>query len=319
MSCLSEFNLSSSDGKSRLHIMQWLPDDRNVKAVLQLAHGVTEHIGRYDTFARFMANNGFAVIGNSHLGHGRSAATEEDLGFFTEKGGWDFAVRDLHLVFESARAKFPGLPYFLLGHSMGSFLTRTFLTRYQNILSGCIISGTGQPAAALIHVGLLLSSVQKLLYGARKQSAALNLLCFGAYNRRVNPLRTPCDWLTRDVDLVDRFIADNTCGFVPTVGLFSDLLGGIQFVGRKKNIAHMQKDLPILFVSGDQDPVGDFGFGVRKVQRLFTAAGLDDVTVKMYQGARHEVLNETIRQDVFNDILDWLLAKLSKDKKKAAP
>lgn len=310
MSCLSEYYLNSTDKKNRLHIMEWLPDDKNVKAVLQIAHGITEHIGRYDTFARFMANNGFAVIGNSHLGHGQSASEEKDLGYFTDTGGWDTAVRDIYLLYERERGKYPEIPYFLLGHSMGSFLTRTFLIKYQNILSGCIISGTGQQTGCLINTGLIMAGIEKKLFGPRKQSARLNLLCFGAYNRRVVRRRTPCDWLTRDGEIVDRFIADDTCGFVPTIGLFSDLLGGIKFVGKRKNISKMQKDLPILFISGDQDPVGDYGKGVTKVLNLFSNAGVTDVTLKMYKGARHEVLNEIIRQEVFNDILEWINSRM---------
>lgn len=310
MSSLSEFFIDSTDQNSRLHVMEWLPDDRNVKAVLQIAHGITEHIGRYDTFARFMANNGFAVIGNSHLGHGQSAPEEKDLGFFTESGGWDMAVHNIYLVYEKEHAKYPGLPYFLLGHSMGSFLTRTFITKYQNILSGCIISGTGQQTGCLINTGLIMAGIEKKLFGARKQSARLNLLCFGAYNRRVFRHRTPCDWLTRDDEIIDRFIADDTCGFVPTIGMFSDMLSGIKYVGKRNNIDKMQKDLPILFISGDQDPVGDYGNGVKKVFNLFLDSGIRDVTLKLYVGARHEVLNETNRQEVFNDILDWINNRL---------
>lgn len=149
MSLLKEYSLDSTDKKSKLHVMEWLPDDMNVKAVLQIAHGIAEHIGRYDTFARFMANNGFAVVGNSHLGHGQSAPDEKDRGFFSDNDGWETAVGDMRLVYDDAHAKYPSLPYFLLGHSMGSFLTRTFLIKYQNILTGCIISGTGQQAPIL--------------------------------------------------------------------------------------------------------------------------------------------------------------------------
>jgi alpha-beta hydrolase superfamily lysophospholipase len=306
MSCLDEFFLPSSDRHSSLHVMRWLPDDRNVKAVLQLAHGIAEHIGRYDAFARFMANNGFAVAGNSHLGHGQSAAEEGDLGFFTEKNGWVSTVDDLHLVYRKMHAAYPGKPYFLLGHSMGSFLTRTFLTRYPELLDGCIISGTGQQAAPLLSAGLVLAALERKLCGARRQSARLNLLCFGAYNRRIPNHRTPNDWLTRDRELVDRFTADNACGWVPTVGIFADLLGGIRYAGNRKNIAKMRKDLPVLFISGTEDPVGDYGVGVKKVVRLFQEAGMVDVALKLYDGARHECLNEINREEVYNDVLGWL-------------
>ncbi|SHI10815.1 Lysophospholipase, alpha-beta hydrolase superfamily [Sporobacter termitidis DSM 10068] len=316
MSTLTEFTLDSTDQKSKLHVCRWLPDGGDVKAVLQIAHGIAEHIGRYDEFGRFMADNGFAVVGNSHLGHGRSAGRDEDRGFFADKSGWDAAVDDMHKLFEKTRAEYPGLPYFLLGHSMGSFLTRTMLIKYRDGLSGCIISGTGQQTDALLNLGLALAGIEKRLYGGRKQSPRLNLLCFGAYNRRIKPLRTPCDWLSRDQDIVDKFIADEACGFVPTVGIFSDMLGGIKFVGKKSNVDKMRKDLPVLLISGDQDPVGDYGAGVEKVYRLFKEAGVRDVAMALYKGARHEVLNETNRPEVYADILRWIGDRMQGSSKK---
>jgi alpha-beta hydrolase superfamily lysophospholipase len=248
-------------------------------------------------------------VGNSHLGHGQSA-TEVDRGFFADKDGWETAVRDMRLVYDHTRAKYPSLPYFLLGHSMGSFLTRTFLIRYQNLLTGCIISGTGQQSPVLVAGGLAVARVEKLLFGPRRPSARLNILSFGAYNRRIPNHRTPSDWLTRDCEIVDKFIADDACGWVPTVGIFSDLLGGIKLIGKKKHIAKMQKDLPILFISGTEDPVGDYGAGPKKVYDLFKEAGMTDVTLKMYDGARHEVLNETNKEEVWQDVLAWISSKM---------
>lgn len=310
MSLLTESHIGSSDQKSRLHVCQWLPDDGRIKAVLQLSHGIAEHIGRYDTFARFMASSGFAVIGHSHLGHGQSAPDEHDKGFFADSGGWDTAVRDMRLVYDTARARNPELPYFLLGHSMGSFLTRTFLIKYQNLLTGCVISGTGQQAPMVLSGGLAVAGCEKLLHGSRCRSARLNMLSFGAYNRRIPNHRTPCDWLSRDTEIVDKYMADDNCGWVPTIGMFSDMLGGIKFIGKKKNINKMQKDLPILIISGEEDPVGDYGTGPKKVFNMFKEAGLQDLTLKLYKGARHEVLNETNKQEVFTDVLNWINSKI---------
>ncbi len=310
MSMLTEWYMDSTDKKSRLHVCEWLPDDKNIKAVLQLSHGIMEHIERYDTFARFMANNGFAVIGNSLTGHGKSAADETDIGFIAEKGGWDIAINDMLCLLEKTRIKYPKLPYFLLGHSMGSFLARTLLIRHHNCLTGCILSGTGQQASILLNVGLTAAAAERLLFGARRKSARLNYLCFGAYNRRIPNHRTSSDWLTRDHDVVEKYMADAVCGFVPSIGLFADMLGGIKFVGKMKNIAKMQKGLPILFISGTEDPVGDYGAGPKKVFSLFKDAGMADVTLKMYEGARHEVLNETNKEEVFQDVLAWISSKL---------
>jgi alpha-beta hydrolase superfamily lysophospholipase len=310
MSCLTELSLNSTDQKSKLHVMEWLPDDMNVKAVLQIAHGIAEHIGRYDTFARFMANNGFAVVGHSHLGHGQSAAEEKDKGIFANKDGWETAVRDMRLVYDRTRGTYPELPYFLLGHSMGSFLARTFLIRYQNLLTGCIISATGQQGLVLLNTGLAIAGLEKLLHGPRYRSVIASKLSFDTYNKRILNPRTPCDWLTRDSEVVDKYVADEDCGWVPTIGLFADMLGGLKIITKRKNAAKIQKDLPILMIAGDQCPVGDYGAGPKKVYALFKDAGLSDVTLKLYEGARHEVLNETNKEEVWQDVLDWIESKM---------
>jgi alpha-beta hydrolase superfamily lysophospholipase len=229
MSYLTEFNLDSTDQKSRLHVMEWLPDDRNVRAVLQLAHGIMEHIGRYDTFAQFMAGNGFAVVGHSHLGHGKSAVEEKAKGIIADKDGWETAVRDMRLVCDRTRDKYPGLPYSPGPFDWGATWRGTFLIRYQNLLTGCIISGTSQQSNLLINSGLAVAGLERLLHGLRYRSELLNKLAFGAYNKRIPNHRTPNDWLTRDCAIVDKYVADDDCGWIPTVGMFSDMFGGIKF------------------------------------------------------------------------------------------
>jgi alpha-beta hydrolase superfamily lysophospholipase len=310
MAALTEFTLDSTDGKSRLHVLKWTPEAGSAKAVLQIAHGIVEHIGRYDDFARFMADNGFLVVGNSHLGHGRSAANEQDKGFFTEKRGWNTAVNDMYKLYETTRAEHPDLPYFLLGHSMGSFLTRTLLIDCREALTGCIISGTGQQSRALLELGLAVSSLTKLFFGPRTKSKRLQKLGFGANNKRITERRTPYDWLSRDPVNVDKYIDDDDSGYVPTAGLFYDMLWGIRYIGNRKNIAKMRKELPILMVSGTEDPVGEYCKGVNKVYGLFRDAGINDVTLKFYDGARHEILNETNRQEVYADVLAWTNSKI---------
>lgn len=290
--------------------MRWLPDDQKIKGVLQIAHGITEHIGRYDAFARFMANSGFAVAGNSHLGHGQSASGERGMGFFARRGGWETAAEDLYLLHQTMRRQYPDTPYFLLGHSMGSFLSRTLLIRHPECLNGCILSGTGQQAPLLLLTGCAITRMACVFCGARQPSPRLNLLCKSVYNRRVLNRRSPGDWLTRNQESVDRFTADTACGFVPTAAMLRDLLGGIRYVGKMKNARKMRKDLPVLIISGIQDPVGDYGAGVRKVYRLFKKAGLRDVTMTLYDGARHEVLNETNREEVYNDVLQWMMGRI---------
>jgi alpha-beta hydrolase superfamily lysophospholipase len=187
MARVTEFYTDSCCGRNKLHTLEWLPDSGAVKGVLQLAHGIVEHIGRYDEFARFMADRGFAAVGSSHLGHGLSAPNEQERGFFAERGGWDSAVSDMHALYQTERLKYPGCPYFLLGHSMGSFMARAFLIRYKTELSGCVLSGTGQQAGLLLNAGLLAAAIEKRLHGVRWKSGMLNRLSFGSYNARIKP------------------------------------------------------------------------------------------------------------------------------------
>lgn len=306
MASRTELELYSADKKSRLHGIQWLPEGAAPKAVLQLVHGIAEHIGRYEEFALFLAANGYVVVGNSHLGHGRSAATPEAQGFFAEKDGWNFAVQDIHQLYQTTRARFPGLPYFMLGHSMGSFLVRTLLIQYKPALSGCVLTGTGQQPRLLLELGLMLANTEKHLCGPRKKSPMLQSLVFGAYNRRIPGFRTPYDWISRDPAIVDAYIADEDSGYVPTASLFADMMGGIRFIGNPRHIDRMQKNLPFLLLSGAADPVGDYGKGPQKVTALFSNAGLTQVALKLYPEARHEILNETNRQEVYKDILAFM-------------
>jgi alpha-beta hydrolase superfamily lysophospholipase len=311
MARLTEFYLDSCCGANQLHTMEWLPDSGVVRGVLQLTHGIVEHIARYAEFACFMAEHGFAVIGYSLPGHGRSAANQADKGFFAEKDGWDLAVSDMYALYETERSKYPGIPYFLLGHSMGSFLARSFLIKYQTGLAGCILSGTGQQSGLLLNAGLAAAAIEKRLHGVRYQSARLNSLSFGSYNAHIRPQRTPYDWLSRDEFIVDRYMDDEDCGFVPAVGLFIDMLTGLKFIGNRKNVSKMRKDIPILFISGEQDPVGEYGKGLQRAYALMADAGCSDLTLKMYPGARHEILNELNRQEVYQDILEWMMSKIT--------
>ena len=206
--------------------------------------------------------------------------------------------------------RFPGLPYFILGHSMGSFLTRTYLIRWPGTVTGAVLSGTGQEAGALVAFGQKLSALLCRIKGPDYVSPLVYQLSLGNYDRAFRPNRTDSDWLSRDQDSVDAFLADPLCGFQPTVGMFRDMLGGIRYIGDPVNAVRMDQYTPVLFLSGDHDPVGSMGRGVRRVEKLFREAGCRDVTVKLYPGARHEILNETNRAEVQQDLLDWLEKKL---------
>lgn len=306
---MMEFYFDSANTFSRIHCIKWLPDTPPV-AVLQLAHGVGDYIDRYDEFARFMAENGFVVVGNSHAGHGRSAKSEDDLGFFAENDGWNVPVEDMRSLHKLTSGEYPDLPYFLLGHSMGSFLARTYIAKYPNGLSGCIISGTAQMPAIVCSFGRLMAGFEAKRIGLRGRSKLLDKLCFGSYNARISPKRTAFDWISRDNEIVDKYVADPCCGFVSSTALISDMMGGLKFIGNRKNLVSMNKTMPVLFISGEADPVGGYGKGVKKAYEAFLSLGCSDVSLKLYPGGRHEMLNEINRGQVYEDILIWLRSKL---------
>lgn len=298
------FSFLSADGMHQIQCRLWLPQVPP-RGVVQIVHGVAEHMGRYEDTARFLAGRGFAVCGEDHLGHGRTAA-DGKYGYFGPENGWSLLVQDIAQLRQRMGQRFPGLPYFLLGHSMGSFLTRTYLIQYPGTVTGAVLSGTGQEAPGLVAMGQALAALLCRLRGPEYVSGLVYSLSLGNYNRPFRPNRTDSDWLSRDEASVDAFLADPLCGFRPTVGMFRDMLVGIRFIGSPGNAAKMDPATPVLFLSGDRDPVGSMGAGVQRVVKLFRDAGCGDVTVKLYPGARHEILNETNRREVWDDLLRWL-------------
>ncbi len=302
-----DFAFPSSDGKTDLHGCAWAPADGEPRAILQIAHGVAEHIARYDDFARFLVEHGFAVVGHDHLGHGKSLPEGGTPVYFADKDGWSHAVDDIALLQSRIRRDAPDIPLFLMGHSMGSFLSRSFLIRYPRRLKGAILMGTGWQSGAMIQGGLTVAGVAAMKNGRRSTSKLVNDLAFGGYNKAFAPNRTSSDWLSADSSNVDRYLADPLCGQDATVGLFQDMLHGIRFNQQSKNLQRMDPNMPVLFVSGDQDPVGGMGKGVLHSRDAFRKAGVRDVECILYPGLRHEILNEQSQQEkVYNDILRWL-------------
>lgn len=286
-----------------LHCCQWDPACRPIGAV-QIVHGVAEHIARYDAFARFLADRGYLVVGEDHPGHGKSVPTGEAPGHLT--GGWEGAVRGIHLLYTKTSAAFPEIPYYILGHSMGSFLMRTYLYTFHTPLAGVILSGTGWQNPAVLAAGRAICRAEALHRGERETSRLLQKLAFGAYNAAFAPNRTAFDWISSDEAAVDAYAADPLCGFDPTIQLYGEMFRGMADNQKTENLTRMQKDLPILFLSGALDPVGSQGKGVRRTVEAFRRAGMRDVSLRLYAGMRHEPLNEVGREQVYGDILAWL-------------
>lgn len=307
MTNMQDFTFLSTDGKTTLHGMEWLPEGRDVIGVLQIAHGVAEHIARYDGFARFLNEQGIAVVGHDHLGHGKSIVPGATPIYFGKGNTWQTVVDDLYTLHLRIKDKFPGVPLFLMGHSMGSFLARTYLIRYPGTVQAAIIMGTGWQPEMMLTGGLTVAGTIARRSGEDATSDFVTNLAFGSYNKAFAPNRTPVDWLSADNDNVDRYIADPLCGLPATVGLFRQMLTGIRFNQRADNLRKMDKDMPILFISGEQDPVGSMMKGVIRSRDAFLAAGMKDVTLLSYAGLRHEILNEKAQQQtVYDDIWAWL-------------
>ena len=306
-----DFYYPSSTGKNQIHARICTPDG-TPKAVVQIAHGIAEHIDRYEDFMRFLAENSYVAVGNDHLGHGKSAATPDELGIFAEENGWNYVIEDMRKLREKVLEQYPGLPYVFFGHSMGSFLTRTFLIKYPALYDAAILSGTGQQSAALVNGGYLAAQLLTKKNGPRSSGQTLNDMAFGSYCKRIENPRTPFDWLSRDNDTVDRYIADPLCGFICKTSLYRDMMGGLKFLTDQKNINKMNRNAPVYFMSGAEDPVGDYGKGVEKAYKAFCRAGLTDVMIRLYPGGRHEMLNELNRSEVMQDILSWLNDRIKK-------
>ena len=279
--------------------------DAPCRGVIQLVHGMAEHIARYDRLARALCAAGYTVAGHSHLGHGEDAR-EDELGFFGRKDGWDHLVEDVHAAHEMLLKRFPGQRFAILGHSMGSFVTREYLLRYGGDLTAAVICGTGWFPGPLCSVARAAAALCGAFGGWQKPAPLVDRLMSKDNNKAFAPARTPFDWLSRDTVEVDKYIADPRCGFLFTARGYYDMFTGLKSLSRLHRLAALPGDLPVLFISGDADPIGTQGKGVNTVAQQFRDAGVRDVTVHLYPGARHELFNETNRDEITAELIDWL-------------
>lgn len=301
----NDFHMQASEGK-QIYVASWSPErEAKTKAVVQLAHGMAEHISRYARFASYLCDNGYIVYGNDHRGHGKTAGTIENVGFLGEVNGFEFVVEDMVYLSDRIQQNHPDLPIFLLGHSMGSLLVRYYISKQGNRLKGAVLSGTMGHPGILGRVALLIAQLEILFKGKRAKSPRLNQLSFGSANDAFKPARTDFDWLSRDAVEVDKYVEDPYCGAVFSAGFFRDLLSGLYKTFSTETLEQTPEDLPLLLFSGEQDPVGGRR-GVTKVYQSYLEAGVKDINLKLYPGGRHEMLNEINRQEVFDDVVTWL-------------
>ncbi len=310
MAIKKEFEFPSRDGINTCHAYSWAPEDGNIRAIFQIVHGMIEYMDRYDSFASFLAENGFLVVGEDHLGHGRTASTEKDLGYFTEKDAETIIVRNVHRLKKITQEAHPGIPYFMMGHSMGSFIFRKYLTMYGKGIDGAIVMGTGVMPAVVTGFGVFLTNVLKIFHGDRYVSKLIYNIAFGKYNKRIENPSGESDWLTRDTDIIEKYTTDKYCTFRFSLNAYRTLFKILGFVCKEKNLHTIPETLPIFVVAGSEDPVGSYGKGPVKVYEQYRRLGIKDVELKLYDGFRHEILNEIGREEVYNDILHWVLNHL---------
>jgi alpha-beta hydrolase superfamily lysophospholipase len=292
------------DGIS-IHVYHWTPDGGEVRGIIQIAHGLAEHAARYERFAEACTARGFAVVANDHRGHGKSVRNEDDRGHFADYDGWTLAVEDVAQVASIARSAHPGVPLLLFGHSMGSSLAITALYTHPTLAQASVLSGPTGVVGPLRHAGYVAATLERLRQGKRGKSAVLDQMSFGDFNKPFEPARTKFEWLSRDPDEVDKYVADPLCGFMATNQHWRDHLLALGANGDVANLARIPRTLPLLVVAGDRDPVGADTKQIDVLLQRLSKAGLRDVTHRYWPDGRHELLNDIVRDEVTAFVLGW--------------
>jgi len=308
----TNFTFLSNDGKTAVHAVKWTPDNGEFKAILQITHGMVEFIERYAAFAEFLTENGYMVVGHDHIGHGQSVASKEDWGFFAEENPSDVVVADIHKLRTLVQEENPEVPYFMMGHSMGSFMLRKYLALHNENLRGAIIMGTGFIPEKMTNLALKLTGFVTKFRGVKYRSKLIQSLAFGADYKGFDMTgEKPEDsWLTKDVEIVKQYYNEPRCTFMFTVNGYKGLFEAVNYSCNPENAAKIPKKLPLFIVSGAQDPVGGLGKGVMDVYEMYKSAGIQDLTYKLYDNDRHEILNETDRKVVYSDLLAWMNVRI---------
>ena len=306
-----EFYYDSRDHQSKIHAVKWIPDATKPVCIFQIIHGMEEHIERYNEFAGFLAGKGILVVGEDHLGHGKSVTDGTPYGYFCKEDAANIVIRDVHRLKKIVQEQYPDVPYLILGHSMGSFILRNYICRYGSGIDGAVIVGTGMQSKATLFIANTLASIQQLFMGPKHISKFMERLAFGTYNKKFEPIRTRYDWLSANQENVDSYIKDPMCGFTFTLNGFSTLFKLVRGCYDQEKIEKIPKHLSILILSGADDPVGDYGRGVEKTYKSYLDHGLLNVQMKLYDNDRHELLNETDRELAFGDIYRWILQRIA--------
>lgn len=302
------FTFKSTD-QTKVFVYKWMRESQEVKGIVQISHGMAETAARYERFARSLTANGFIVYANDHRGYGQTAENIDHLGYLGAEGGFKLLVADIAKLTDIIRAENPHVPLYLFSHSMGSFAAQRYIMDYHDKIDGLILSGSNGPQGLALKAGKAVSKLEMRLRGRKAKSKLMNKLTFGNYNRSFDPQTTGSEWLTRDGVELNKYLGNPYCGTIFPTSFYYEFLDSLEYVENAENFHKIPKDLPILIISGDQDPVGDFGKGLVKLEDRYKKQGVQDLSLKLYEGARHELLNELNRDEVTQDVLVWLEAK----------
>lgn len=304
----NELFFQSSDNVTNIHMITWEPDSE-VLGIVQINHGVSEHIDRYDDFAKFLNSKGILVVGIDYIGHGMSTNNGNKEMYFGPSGSYKLVLTDIHYALQQTKNNYPNVPYTMLGFSLGSFLTISYMIDYPGIVDGAILVGTGSITSLKYKLVNMVVNKEAAKYGENVATERVRELSFGAYNKKFKPNRTTHDWLCKSEGAVDLYLADPLRGKAMTVGLFRELLSSMYYSCQTDNINKMNKTKPIYLLSGGDDYVGDKGKGVKKSLELFKSSGINDVDMKIYPTLRHAILHENENEQIYNDIYGWLISK----------
>ncbi len=276
----------------------------DVKGIVQICHGMAEHIERYFDFMTFLSNNGYIVVGYNQRGHGKTAGSPDKCGYMDDEDNFHILVDDVHLVNNYIKSIYKNKIHYLFGHSMGSFVSQRYLEIYNDEVDGCILCGSSYNKGFIVNVGYKVAKIITKFKGCEYRSSLMDSLAFGSYNKKIKPCLTAFDWLSRDNENNMKYVNDEYCGMIFSVSYFKDLMKGFKVI--TKNMKNIKKDIPILVISGDADPVGNYGKGTTKLYNNLKKCKINDVTLKLYKDARHELLNETNKEEVYYDVLSWI-------------
>lgn len=300
---ISTENKFISSGGYSIFYREHLPNDGNVKFVIQILHGMAEHSERYNKFAEYLTNKGGAVYISDHYGHGKNCKSEADYGLWNKKNMWQLIVDDIKTLNDISASKFPNVKNIILGHSMGSYIARTYISQYHTGVNAVVLSGTGYNSSSVLIFGKILAWLQCRFKGEASKAKFIDNLSFSSFNKKYS---SPYQWLTRDQKIVDKYISDPLCGGVFSCSFYFNFFKGLLKINKLSNAEKIPYNLPLLFISGTEDPVGDYTKGIKKSIDFYKKAGVKHIDSIFYNGARHEILNEINKFEVFEDIYSWI-------------